>query len=374
MKKIFTLLIMLAIVAVTSTTSAAERLIEASGDYIMDARLDETPASATARAREEAKRAAVEKAGTYVESYSKAINMELDTDEIRTVAARLLKVQSESPPKIEVVGDDKNLLKFVVTITALVDDIGETDLKALMQDKKTLEELTRKNRELQEKYDELNRQMKQYQRDFDSADDARKVEIKKEVARNSEKFSAVDELARGNDFSARGNYSQALTAYDTAIKLDSSLAEAYNNRGIVKYELGQYSAAIDDYSRAIQLKSGYADAFNNRGNAYAALEQFTDSERDLKAALKLNDKSAIMHNNLGSVYFSLKKFAEAVDEYTRAVQLNPKYADAWYNRAVAYYAQGNLVQSLLDIKQAHNLNSNDATIIEFYEKISRLNG
>ena len=39
---------------------AKENLIEGVGTYIMDSRLDETPASATARAREEAKRNATE--------------------------------------------------------------------------------------------------------------------------------------------------------------------------------------------------------------------------------------------------------------------------------------------------------------------------
>ena len=79
----------------TSTALANERLIEASGEYVMDSRLDETPASATARAREEAKRAATEKAGVYIKSYSKTIDLVLDTDEVRTIAARLLKIQDE---------------------------------------------------------------------------------------------------------------------------------------------------------------------------------------------------------------------------------------------------------------------------------------
>lgn len=63
---------------------AKEELIEASGTYIMDSRLDETAASATARAREEAKRSATEQAGVYLKSYSKMIDFKLDHDEIIT--------------------------------------------------------------------------------------------------------------------------------------------------------------------------------------------------------------------------------------------------------------------------------------------------
>ena len=367
MKKWFVLLMILVPLTIWSATaSATERLIEASGSYIMDSRLDETPASATARAREEAKRAAVEKAGVYLQSYSKTINLELDTDEIRTVAARLLKIQEESNA-VEVV--ERNLLKFIVTIKALVDELNEADLKAMMNDKQALEELTRKNKELQEKYDELNRQMEKYRVDFDKSDDVRKAKIKEEVVRNSEKFSVVNELSKGNDYSFRKDYEQALQAYDSALRLDPQLVEAYNNRGIVKFELKQYSSAVADYTQALQFKPNYADALNNRGNAYIALEQFSNAEKDLKAALKLNDKSAVIHNNLGSVYFSQRKFDAAITEYTQAIEWNSRYSEAWFNRALAYYAQGNLVRALLDIKEAYGLNPFDATTAELYNKL-----
>lgn len=371
MKKFLTIVVALTIILSSSISFANEQLIEASGSYTMDSRLDETPASATARAREEAKRAAIEKAGVYLETYSEMINFELTKDEVRTVAANLLKIQDESST-VEVV--EKNLLKFTVTIKALVDDISDEDLKAIMKDKQTLEELTRQNKELQEKYDALNKQMEQYRHAFDKATDAQKVDIKKEVALNMEKFSALDEFAKGNDFSVRKDYAQALTSYDTAIRLNPQLAEAYNNRGIVKYELGQFFAAVEDYTKAINLKSNYTDALNNRGNAYAALGQFQNAEQDLKAALKLNDKYANGHNNLGSVYYSMKNYDAAILEYTRAIQLNQSFAEAYYNRAVTYYMQGNLIQSLNDMKKARELKSNDATIADFFEKISRKAG
>lgn len=368
MKKFFGIIVALSMIFICSTAFASEKLIEASGSYIMDSRLDETPASATARAREEAKRIAIEQAGIYLQSYSKMIDFELSVDEVNTIAAHIIKIQKESST-VEVV--EKNLLKFIVTIEALVDATDEMNLKAMMQDKQTLEELTRKNKELQEKYDALNRQMEQYRNNFDKANDKQKAEIKKKVAINTEKFSAVDEFAKGNNFSLRKDYGKALSAYDAAIRLDPQLAEAYNNRGIVKFELGQFSSAIEDYTRAIQLKANYFEALNNRGNAYIMTEQFQNAERDLRMALKLNDKSADVHNNLGSVYYSEKNFEAAIKEYTQAIQLNPNFADAYYNRAVTHYMQGNLIQSLIDIKKARELKSDDTDIKSLLEKISR---
>lgn len=368
MKKFFSIVIALAVIWTCATSSANEILIEASGSYVMDSRLDETPASATARAREEAKRAAVEKAGVYLRTYSKTINLELDTDEVCTVAARLLKIQDESS-NVEVV--ENNLLKFTVTIKALIEDNQDEVLKSMMQDRQSLEEMTRKYNELRESYDALNRDMEKYKRDFDTANDAQRAEIKKEVARNTEKFSAVDELARGNELAFRKNFTQALEAYDAAIKLNPQLAEAYNNRGTVRFDLGQFSAAIDDYTTAINLKPNYAEALNNRGNAWAAVENFRNAEQDLIVAVKLKDKSAVIHNNLGSVHLSQGKFDAAISEYERAIQLNPRYAEAYYNRAIANYGKKNFLQALSDAMQAMTLNPNDSAARNLYEKIGR---
>lgn len=368
MKKLIVLLIALMTALSNATSSASEKIIEASGEYVMDSRLDETPASATSRAREEAKRAAVEKAGVYLQSYSKMIDLEINTDEVQTVAARLLKIQDESS-NVEVI--EKNLLKFTVTIKALVDDLDDDALKKMMQDKQTLEELTRKNKDLQEKYDALNREMAKYRSKFDSAGDAQKIEIKKEVVRNTEKFSALNEFAKGNDFSFRKDYAQALASYDMAIKLDPQLAEAYNNRGIVKYDLGQFSTAVEDYTTAIKLKTGFINALNNRGNAYVALGQFQNAVKDIEAVLKLNDNFAAGHNNLGGIYYSMKNYDAAIKEYTRAIQIDPHYAEAYYNRGAIYFGLGKYVEALSDIKMSMSLNPNDNEISNLYNKIIR---
>lgn len=369
MKKFFGLIVAAALILNCSTSFAAEKLIEASGEYVMDTRLDETFASGTARAREEAKRNAVEKAGTYLRSYSKTIDLELVEDEVETVASRLLKIQNESS-NVEPAGE--NLLKFVVKIKALVDDLSDADLKAMVQDKQSLNDAARKYKALQDEYDALKAQMEQLKREYDSANDTRKVEIKKRVARNSKNFSAVEATARGNDFYFAKNFAQALAAYDEAVMLNPNYAEAYNNRGIVKYELGQYEAAISNYTMAIKLRQNFVDALNNRGNAYMAVGRLQDAAQDLQAALKLNDNNAACHNNLGSVYHLLKNFDAAIREYSRAIQINPAYAEAYYNRGAIYYGQKKYAEALADVKKSMSLNLSDNATLDLYGKILRL--
>lgn len=333
MKKIFILTILIFALSF-QTVFAKQEIIEASGSYIMDSTLDETPASATARAREEAKRAAIEKAGVYLQSYSKMVNLELDYDEVKTVAAQLLQIQDEQR-KIEPFED--NLLKFTVTIKALVDTNDEERLKTIMQDKNNLEEATERYKKLQAEYDALKNQMEQLKKNYNSANVA---EIKKSVAQNNKFFDALLEMEQGNNFYFQKNYQSAIQAY----------------------------------SRAINLNSNFAEAYNNRGNSFFQLQNFSQAAQDLQIAVKLNNFDARIHNNLGSAYLLQNLYDAAINEYSQAINLNKNIFTFYYNRALAYCYKNNFQAALPDARRAMQLNPASVEAKNLYNQIfGRLN-
>ena len=79
------------VLAVPSLVSAETKTITAEAIYIMGD--GETPDFAEARVLQKAKQAALEEAGTYVESYTKVQNLDLTTEEIQTVAGGVLQVE-----------------------------------------------------------------------------------------------------------------------------------------------------------------------------------------------------------------------------------------------------------------------------------------
>lgn len=333
MKKIFILTILIFALS-CQIVFAKQEIIEASGSYIMDSTLDETPASATARAREEAKRAAIEKAGVYLQSYSKMVNLELEYDEVKTVAAQLLQIQDEQR-KIEPFED--NLLKFTVTIKALVDTNDEERLKTIMQDKNNLEEATERYKKLQAEYDALKNQMEQLKKNYNSANVA---EIKKSVAQNNKFFDALLEMEQGNNFYFQKNYQSAIQAY----------------------------------SRAINLNSNFAEAYNNRGNSFFQLQNFSQAAQDLQIAVKLNNFDARIHNNLGSAYLLQNLYDAAISEYTQAINLNQNIFTFYYNRALAYCYKNNFQAALPDVQHAMQLNPASVEAKNLYNQIlGRLN-
>ena len=127
--------IILAIIAIlctfTSITSAETQHVDASYTYTAGAA--ESIDSAKIHAIEEAKHLAVEKVGTYVSSYSKINNMTLTEDEVKAVAAQIIKVKVKesnvkfiSDSEFQVYVDiDASVNSFDVTQEALDEAIKE---------------------------------------------------------------------------------------------------------------------------------------------------------------------------------------------------------------------------------------------------------
>lgn len=317
-----------------STAFAAQEIIEADGSYVMDSRLDETAATATARAREEAKRVAVEKAGVYLEAYAKTVDLMLEKDEIRTVTAHFLKVLDEQS-SLKIIED--NLIEFTVHIRALVDVTDAERLKSMMKDKTQLEIMTEQNKELQAKYDELKAQMEALKKNYDAADETQRAQLKRDAARNDEYFKAMQELERGNEF----------------------------------YSGGDYASALECYNRSLAVDANYFVALNNRANTYAALGRYQNALDDLKAALALRPDNAEAHNNLGSVCVSLNRLDEALNEYSTALKLKPNYAAAWYNRSGVYYRQKKYSAALSDAQRAAALEPNNSSFRALVERLKK---
>ena len=120
-----------------TATYAAAKDIDATGRYYLgdnDTRLD-----GHRLALMEAKRTALETAGTYVESISEVKDFQLTRDDIRTYTAGLIEVTETDEPKWEMVGQT---LRVTVAVKARVDtDVVTQRISALRQDKEATKEL-----------------------------------------------------------------------------------------------------------------------------------------------------------------------------------------------------------------------------------------
>ena len=106
------------------------------------------------------------------------------------------------------------------------------------------------------------------------------------------KPSALTYNNRGNIFNSRKQYDLALSDYEAALKLDSTLHTAYNNRGVIEATAGDYEKALRDFSKAISLKPDYTDAFRNRGQVKQIFNDVPGAVADWKIAADFGDEQA----------------------------------------------------------------------------------
>ena len=217
--------------------SAAPQMITASGVYVMGE--NDSPKIAKDAARQEAMRAATEKAGVYVESYSRTQNMELSADEVKVISGAVLKVlQEKAEPELK-----DGVWKYSVTLTCEV-DTDNIDLKNLLENRNKLEKL-------QQERDALKKQNQELLEKYKQAKGQEKEKIGTEL---ESQYSLQDIFDRCARFIQQGEQRRAIFELNKVINdrkvTDSPLAYAYYLRGRAYYERNMDNEALTDFAAA----------------------------------------------------------------------------------------------------------------------------
>lgn len=268
----------LAFLAFPSVTFAGEvKEIIAEGTYCMGD--GETPTVAEERALLQAKRVAVEQAGTYVESYSKTLNYQLTADEIQVISSGVMEVTVLEKQRT-VTGSSIN---FWVKIKALVSTDRIEDMAAKVKEKSLVEDY----KKLQEDYDKSQQEVVQLKQQLQqTTDDKEKARIRSEISASESGFQASSWLDRGNSLVASGNYYRAIEAYSQAIRLSPSNAKAYLNRGQAYIMIGQYPLALADFDASLNLRPDLVFAYYGKAFAYDRLNHRAAAIRTYRAYIE----------------------------------------------------------------------------------------
>ena len=93
---------------------------------------------------------------------------------------------------------------------------------------------------------------------------------------------------RGIAYAAKADYDRAVADFESAIAIDPAFVKPLNNRGATRLKKGEYDAAIEDFDRAIGLQPAYAGAFANRAEAWLKKGDYARAESDYAAATRLS--------------------------------------------------------------------------------------
>ena len=131
---------------------------------------------------------------------------------------------------------------------------------------------------------------------------------------------------KGLDCHRAGRLSEARAAYDDALSYDPKRAEAYINRGAVRYQLNDTTGAFADYATALALKNS-PTVHNNRGAMRRDLGDLSGALEDFDQAIRLHPCYAEAFENRASLHNFRWDHQQAVEDYTRALELHAAAGD-----------------------------------------------
>ncbi len=144
--------------------------------------------------------------------------------------------------------------------------------------------------------------------------------------------TAKDYYISGTLKAKRGNYLDAISDYDKAIKLDPYYAEAYNARALTKDKINDFDGAAADYEKAIQVR-------NIKGNK-------------TQAADDVDIKNVTFHMQQGKIKIDLYDYDGADKDFTKAINIIPSYGPAYIARGDARLKLEKYYDALSDYNKA----------------------
>ncbi len=266
-----------------AVAGAAPQTITATGTYIMGE--NDSPKIAKEAARQEALRIATERAGVYVESYSKTQNMELTEDEVRTISGTVLKVTQETAtPQL-----DGTVWRYSVTLTAEI-DTDNLDLKAMLARKDEIEKLQKERDALKKQNEEL---LEKYQKAEGQDKTSIGTQLDSQYTLGQIFDQCVTFIQRGEHKAAVRELSQVISDKNVT---DSPLAYAYYLRGRAYYELRSDTPALEDFAAAQETPHDNSiypiwRSHYYRGLIYYDQQRWQQSYDELKLAWDASDKT-----------------------------------------------------------------------------------
>lgn len=134
---------------------------------------------------------------------------------------------------------------------------------------------------------------------------------------------AAARAMRGDIFSARKLYDDAVIEYKRSVAIDRYDASVTNRLGIAYHHLRKYRDSEQKYREALRLRPNHLDAMNNlavieylRGDFNSALSRY-------KAGLRLKPNSVSILRNMGACLFALERWEEGILAYQQALALKP---------------------------------------------------
>jgi Caspase domain/TPR repeat/Tetratricopeptide repeat len=167
---------------------------------------------------------------------------------------------------------------------------------------------------------------------------------------------------------AKKDFQGAIADYSEVIRLKPKDDNAYNNRGIARYQANDFQGALADFNVALRLNPNNTLAYRNRGNSRWIDRDYEGAIADYTVAIRLDPFNEDIYIERGYVRGNKdpRDYQGAIADYNQALRLNPRNAYAYWNRG---HAKENRNAKLQDFQKAADLALQQKNI-SFYKHVT----
>ena len=174
--------------------------------------------------------------------------------------------------------------------------------------------------------------------------------------------SVVARVNLGMEYRSRGDPDRAITEYEKALAVGTSVAkvhynlgQAYEDKGDLGRAIAHYDKAIACYAKEVARGPRVAGAHKKMGLVYLRTGRMEEAVAALAQAISLGRSDVQVHAGLGGAYLILGKEATAVDHYKEVLRLDPGNCDAHYGLALAHHELGESAEARRHLERALEL-------------------
>lgn len=158
----------------------------------------------------------------------------------------------------------------------------------------------------------------------------------------------------------RGDTVGAEKSCTLALRSDSSNAEAYHLRAVVRLQLGEFVYAAQDATQALNNGDSSTRVFRVRATARYQQNQWAAAIEDCNIVLEADPDDADVWSMRGFARGQILDTQGALEDCSRAILLNPKDGGAWRVCGAAKLELGDVQGGISDLSESVRLNPKDA--------------
>jgi tetratricopeptide (TPR) repeat protein len=161
-----------------------------------------------------------------------------------------------------------------------------------------------------------------------------------QLALRDDPSSAEALYGLGSAYLNQQKTAEARASFERATKLRASypdtLANAWNNLGLLATQEGGTEEAIRYFEEALRLSPDHLIALNNLGNAYRLQKSWDEARKTFERALQVSPNDPEANYGLGMVFAHADDTAQAYEYLHRSLNSRPAYPEALNNLGILY--------------------------------------